>query len=107
MHLVDPPLAGTFTTQELARLEAYRAAVAAGFYTDWDGSAIDTDARLLTRLLRTRRGATAAFTPQEREQLVRLRKAVAAGGYAGDRLEPAEPERTTGATDGGPQPLPD
>ncbi|HEV7663515.1 MAG TPA: hypothetical protein VGQ62_08275 [Chloroflexota bacterium] len=26
----------TFTTQELARLAVYRAAVQAGFYTDWD-----------------------------------------------------------------------
>jgi hypothetical protein len=38
MHLVEPAN-GTFTKQELARLAVYRAAVAAGFYTDWDGSA--------------------------------------------------------------------
>jgi hypothetical protein len=37
MHLVEPAN-GTFTQQELERLTAYRAAVAAGFYTDWDGS---------------------------------------------------------------------
>jgi hypothetical protein len=30
---------GTFTKRELERLIAYRAAVAAGFYTDQDGSA--------------------------------------------------------------------
>jgi hypothetical protein len=29
---------GTFTKRELERLIAYRAAVAAGFYTDQDGS---------------------------------------------------------------------
>jgi hypothetical protein len=37
MHLVEPAN-GTFTEQQLRRLTAYRAAVAAGFYTDWDGS---------------------------------------------------------------------
>jgi hypothetical protein len=34
MHLVEPP-EGTFTTQELERLVAYRAAVQSGFYSDW------------------------------------------------------------------------
>jgi hypothetical protein len=33
MHLVTPA-PGTFTNQELERLAVYRAAVAAGFYTD-------------------------------------------------------------------------
>ena len=103
MHLVDPPLSGTFTTQELARLGAYRAATAAGFYTDWDGSATTTDVRLLARVLRTRHAAS-PFTPRERQHLVRLRKAVAAGGYAGDRLVAAEAEP---ATDEGPHPLAD
>lgn len=42
MHLVEPAI-GTFTKQELARLAVYRAAVAAGFYTDWDASAATTD----------------------------------------------------------------
>jgi hypothetical protein len=37
MHLVEP-VDGTFTTQEIARLRAYQAAVAAGFYSDWDPS---------------------------------------------------------------------
>jgi hypothetical protein len=37
MTLVDR-LSSTFTEQELQRLIAYRAAVAAGFYNDWDGS---------------------------------------------------------------------
>jgi hypothetical protein len=35
MHLLDRPN-GTFTEQEIARLTAYRAAVAAGFFSDWD-----------------------------------------------------------------------
>ncbi len=35
---------GTFTKRELERLIAYRAAVAAGFYTDQDGSAAATEA---------------------------------------------------------------
>jgi hypothetical protein len=34
---------GTFTKRELERLIAYRAAVAAGFYTDQDGSAGTTE----------------------------------------------------------------
>ena len=37
MNLVELPN-GTFTKRELERLIAYRAAVAAGFYTDQDGS---------------------------------------------------------------------
>ena len=36
---------GTFTKRELERLIAYRAAVAAGFYTDQDGSADPADAQ--------------------------------------------------------------
>ena len=35
MELVDRTYS-TFTKQELVRLTAYRAAVAAGFYTDWE-----------------------------------------------------------------------
>jgi hypothetical protein len=38
MELVER-VNGTFTKRELERLIAYRAAVAAGFYTDQDGSA--------------------------------------------------------------------
>jgi hypothetical protein len=49
MHLVEPAN-GTFTTQELERLTAYRSAVAAGFYTDWDGSAEATDSEMLAWL---------------------------------------------------------
>ena len=45
MQLVDSAYS-TFTTQELERLAAYRAAVVAGFYTDWDGSAETTDTEL-------------------------------------------------------------
>ena len=42
MHLVTPN-PGTFTNQELERLAVYRAAVAAGFYTD-DVPGATTDA---------------------------------------------------------------
>ncbi|MBV8717744.1 MAG: hypothetical protein JO020_12585 [Chloroflexi bacterium] len=92
MHLVDQPNPSTdnnctFTTQELARLSAYRAAVLAGFYTDWDGSATSTDTRLLARL---RRVAASPFTWDERQGLVRMRKRLAAGGYADDRPTAAE-----------------
>jgi hypothetical protein len=42
MDLVDRAYS-TFTNQELERLVAYRAAVAAGFYTDWEGVAETVD----------------------------------------------------------------
>jgi len=40
MHVVTPA-PGTFTPQELERLAVYRAAVAAGFYTDGQAQATD------------------------------------------------------------------
>ena len=87
MHLVEHPSPSTdnstFTSQELARLAAYRAAVVAGFYSDWDGSATSTDARWLKRLRRFERAG--AFSTQERQRLVQLRKRVAAGAFAEDR----------------------
>jgi hypothetical protein len=106
MHLVDQPSTSTFTTQELARLAAYRAAVVAGFYTDWDGSAATADTRLLARLLRTPRGAAYPFTAHEHQQLVQLRKRLNAGAYAEDQppRPPAEPVAKA-ATDDGPRPL--
>jgi hypothetical protein len=110
MHLVDHSSPsthnGTFTTQELARLAAYRAAVAAGFYTDWDGSAASTDTRLLARLRRFERAG--AFSAQERQRLVQLRKRVVAGDYAGDQPLPAETAAPTRvATDESDRPLAD
>ncbi len=42
MNLVELPN-GTFTKRELERLIVYRAAVAAGFYTDQDGGADTAD----------------------------------------------------------------
>ena len=50
MYLVDQPRNSIFTPSELARLEVYRAAVAAGFYSDWDGSdaAVETELARLT-----------------------------------------------------------
>lgn len=81
MHLVDQPPKGTFTTAELARLAAYRAAVAAGFYTDWDGSAASTDMETLAWLTETEY----LFTAEERQRLDRLRMELQAGQYADDR----------------------
>jgi hypothetical protein len=88
---------GTFTTQELERLTAYRAAIAAGFFTDWDGSAETADTHVLARL----REAPAAmlpvaaypFTTQERQRLEGCRAAVAAGVYSDDQ-PPAEASAT-------------
>jgi hypothetical protein len=90
MHLVDQPPKGTFTTAELARLAAYRAAVAAGFYTDWDGSAVSTDMETLAWLTRTEY----VLTPAECQRLDRLRMDLEAGQYADDRpaAAPETPE---------------
>jgi hypothetical protein len=88
MYLVDHD-SSTFTTHELERLAAYRAAVAAGFYTDWDGTASDTDAEALAWLQRPGAAGDAyPFTPSEVERLEHYRAAVAAGYYAED-LPPA------------------
>ena len=84
MHLVDS-VYSTFTNPELARLTAYRAAVAAGFYTDWDGSAESTDTEALA-WLRVGGGAaepaTYPFTAEERQRLERCKAAVARGTYS-------------------------
>ena len=95
MQLIDPPT-GTFTTQEVARLLAYRAAVARGFFTDWDGSAGGMDTHLLEPLPpaeATLDGDAEAypFTSGEREHLEELRAAVAAGRYAEDSPPGATP----------------
>jgi hypothetical protein len=87
MYPVDRTHTGTFTPQQLERLSAYRAAVAAGFYTDWDGSAQDLDTEVLASLRRPdgELGARAyPFTREERQRLERCREAFAAGSYADD-----------------------
>jgi hypothetical protein len=85
MHLVETPHS-TLTTRELQRLAVYKAAVAAGFYSDWDGSATALDTELLSWLLRP--GAVGRteypFTPDERQRLERVRVAVAGGFYSED-----------------------
>jgi hypothetical protein len=92
MQLVDRSNGnGTFTNHELARLVAYRAAVAAGFYTDWDGSATSTDTELLELLHASDLAHTAdtyPFTSEERKHLEECRAGVAAGRYRDD-LPPA------------------
>jgi hypothetical protein len=50
MYLVDQPRNSIFTEAELARLAVYRAAVAAGFYTDSDGSDATAETGELARL---------------------------------------------------------
>jgi len=91
MDLVDRANS-TFTKRELERLTAYRAAVAAGFYTDWDGTAETADTDVLA-WLGDDDGPPAAtaypFTAAERERLERCRAAVA-GGYYSDDQPPAE-----------------
>ena len=87
MHQVESAYS-TFTKPELERLAAYRAAVAAGFYTDWDGSAAATDTAELA-WLRSSDGLAAdgayPFTAEERERLERCRAAAASGAYRDDR----------------------
>jgi len=87
MQLVDQPNT-TFTTSELSRLVAYRAAVAAGFYSDWDGSATCTDTQVLDSLFHAN-----PFTPEQRERLEVMRARLAAGAYAED-----QPKGPTSAT---------
>jgi hypothetical protein len=106
MHLVDPePQTSTFTTTEVARLASYRAAVAAGLYSDWDGSAAHTDTEVLAWLPRaTAEGAARPypFTRAERAALERLRERYAAGGFADDRPAPGAAEAPPSA--GSPSP---
>jgi hypothetical protein len=83
--MVDRQPSGTFTTQEIARLAAYRAAVAAGFYTDWDGSATETDTQTLAWLHDDESAGGYLFSAQEREHLEQMRLDLEQGGYAGDR----------------------
>lgn len=85
MQLLDHPstTTSTFTTTELARLAAYRAAVAAGFYSDWDGSAARTDTEFLAWLPGP--GAESyPFTSDERLGLEQLRERLKAGTFADD-----------------------
>ncbi len=87
MNLVDHD-SSTFTSAELQRLAAYRAAVAAGFYTDWDGSTSGTDVETFTRLVQASPETSEInewpFSASELERLEHYRAAVAAGYYAED-----------------------
>ena len=85
MTMVDRQPTGTFTTQEIARLAAYRAAVVAGFYTDWDGSATETDTETLAWLHDTESDGAYQFSAQERARLEQMRMELDQGGYAEDR----------------------
>jgi hypothetical protein len=85
MTLVDNRPSSTFTADELARLTAYRAAVTAGFYTDWDGSTSSTDTEALAWLRAPHASADGyPFTPDELTRLERCRAAIAAGYYSED-----------------------
>ena len=75
----------TFTNREIERLTAYRLAVAAGFYTDWDGTAATPDTDFLAWLNGNSAGAAPVaypFTATEVERLERCRAAVLDGQYA-------------------------
>jgi hypothetical protein len=78
----------TFTNREIERLTAYRLAVAAGFYTDWDATAATPDAEFLVSLHGEAAGAAPVaypFTAAEVERLERCRAAVLDGHYADDQ----------------------
>lgn len=74
----------TFTTTEWARLATYRAAVAAGFFTDWDGSAARTDTETLAWLRRAD-AESYPFTSDERRALEGLRTRLVGGEFADDQ----------------------
>jgi hypothetical protein len=79
MSVVDHDFS-TFTTHELERLRAYKGAVAAGIYSDWDGSSDATDTEALAWLARQPSGYP--FTAAELERLETCRRAVEAGYYS-------------------------
>jgi hypothetical protein len=90
---------GTFTTRELERLAVYRAAVKAGFYSDWDGSASSPDIGVLGEVLGhadesgAQRPLGYSFNPDEQQRLERCREALVAGRYVDDLPpRPAEAE---------------
>jgi hypothetical protein len=99
MYLVDDN-SSTFTAEELRRLAAYRAAVAADFYTDWDGSASSTDSAMLAWLLQPRVTVGYPFTPAELARLEHYRAAVAAGYYTEDLPPGSAPADPAEAVDG-------
>jgi hypothetical protein len=81
---------GTLTTEQAFahRLAMYRAAVQAGFYTDWDGTSDALDPEPLAWLAAAAEGTLATefpFTPEELERLTRCAEAIKAGAYADDR----------------------
>jgi hypothetical protein len=79
MTLVDHGFS-TFTTHELERLRAYKGAVAAGIYSDWDGSTSAPDAETLAWLLHAPHAYP--FTPEELRRLEDCKTAIAAGYYS-------------------------
>jgi hypothetical protein len=80
-----------FSPQERLRLGSYRAAVAAGFYSEFvPRRARRTDARLLQRLLHPRPDGEPSvpeypFTQAELDRLAACRAAIAHGYYSDDR----------------------
>lgn len=74
----------TFSPQERQRLETYRAAVGAGFYSEFPGRTHRTDVRLLQRLLRPRPGVPEyPFSEAELARLTACRAAVEHGYFSG------------------------
>jgi hypothetical protein len=71
---------GTFTTHELERLRAYKGAVAAGIYSDWDGTSDAPDTEALAWL--ARQPVAYPFTVEELRRLDDCKTAIAAGYYS-------------------------
>ena len=75
-----------FSARERQRLGSYRAAVAAGFYSEFPGHTRRTSARLLQRLLNPPEGEPSVpeypFTQADLDRLTACRAAIAHGYYS-------------------------
>ena len=80
----DDSLPYAFTPRELARLATYRAAIQAGFFSDWGVTVGDArkDLRVNVNLVEDQARLRSVFTPRELTRLAAYKAVVAAGLYS-------------------------